>query len=88
MKHYTHFLPKKTLRIVQVGKQINALNFDIEETERKLNRLKQDRDELEKEIFAKVSFYHGFRTYSVILEARDKADQYNNERLMNSKPQP
>ena len=88
MKHYTHFLPKKTLRMVQVGKQINALDFDIEETERKLNRLKQDRNELERGIFAKISFYHGLGSYSVILEAKEKADQYNNERLMNSKPQP
>ena len=69
--------------MVQIGKQINSLNFDIEETKRKLNRLTKDRDELEKEIFAKVSFYHGFGTYSVILEAKANADEYNNERLMN-----
>lgn len=83
MKHYTHFLPKKTLRMVQIGKQINALNFDIEETERKLKRLTADRNELENEIFKKVSFYDGFGTYAVILEAKAKADEYNNERLIN-----
>lgn len=84
MKHYTQFLPKKTLRMVQIGKQINALNFEIEETQRKLNRLQKDRDELEKEIFAKVSHYSGFGTYAVILKAKETADHYNNERLMQS----
>lgn len=84
MKHYTHFLPKKTLRMMQIGKQINALDFDIEETERKLKRLTADRNELEKLIFEKVSYYHGFGALDNIMTAREKADKYNTERLMNT----
>lgn len=72
--------------MVQVGKQINALNFDIEETERKLSRLTKDRDELETEIFSKVSFYSGFGTPTIIQEAKIQAEKYNNERLMNQNP--
>ena len=86
MKHYTQFLPKKTLRMVQIGKQINALNFDIEETERKLKRLTADRNELETEIFTKVSFYNGFGTMETINTAKEKAENYNNVRLMNKPP--
>ena len=74
--------------MVQIGKQVNALNFDIEETERKLKRLTADRNELEKELFNKVAFFHGFGAYTEVLKAKAKADEYNNERLMYNPKRP
>lgn len=82
MKHYTHFLPKKTPRMIQIGKQINALNFEIEETERKLKNYKANRLELEKTIYTNLTEYHGANALSVKLTAENKADHYNNERLI------
>lgn len=86
MKHYTHFLPKKTLKMVKTGKQANALNYEIEETKRKLNRLTKDRDELEAEIYKDVAFFHGFGTPEVISNAKTKAEHYNNVRTTTENP--
>lgn len=86
MKHYTHFLPKKTQRMLTTGKQINALNYEIEETQRKLNRLTKDRNELEAEIFKGVEQFHDFGATSVIIEAKARADYYNNERTTIENP--
>lgn len=86
MKHYTHFLPKKTPKMVKTGKQANALNYEIEETQRKLNRLTKDRDELEAEIYKDVAFFHGFGTPEVIGNAKTKAEHYNNVRTTTENP--
>ncbi|PTT77196.1 MULTISPECIES: aspartyl-phosphate phosphatase Spo0E family protein [unclassified Chryseobacterium] len=86
MKHYTHFLPKKTLKTVKTGKQANALNYEIEETQRKLNRLIRDRDELESEIYKESEFYHGFSAPEFIKTAKAKADHYNNVKITSQNP--
>lgn len=82
MQHYTKFLPKRTLRTVQLGKMSKALDFDIEETERKLNRLQNEKQNLENEIFNSVDFHHGFNTPEIINTAKEKAHDYNYNRVM------
>ncbi|PTT74105.1 hypothetical protein DD829_16445 [Chryseobacterium sp. HMWF035] len=72
--------------MVKTGKQANALNYEIEETQRKLNRLTRDRDELESEIYKETASYHGFGTLEVIKTAKAKADHYNSVRTTNQNP--
>lgn len=83
MKHYTHFLKKRTPRLIQLGKMSNAVSYDIEETERKLKALKQQREEIESEIFNAISYFCGFGTSEAIEEAKAKAYEYNHNRVMN-----
>lgn len=83
MKHYTQFLKKRTPRLIQLGKISNALSYDIEEIERKLKALKQQRDEVENEIFTNISYFSGFGTSEVIETAKQRADEYNHRRVMN-----
>ncbi len=59
MKHYTHFLKKRTPYFIQLGKISNAISYDIEETERKLKALKQQREEIENEYIVKFSVSTG-----------------------------
>lgn len=83
MKNYTHFLKKRTPRLIQLGKMANALSYEIEETERKLKALKRQRDEVENEIFTNVSYFSRFGTSEAIKEAKRKAEDYNHNRVMN-----
>ena len=83
MKHYTHFLKKRAPHFIQLGKMSNAISYDIEETERKLKALKQQREEIENEIYNEVFSFYGFSTSEAIETAKAKADEYNYNRVMN-----
>ncbi|WKS95894.1 hypothetical protein [Riemerella columbina] len=83
MKHYTQFLKERTPRLIQLGKMSRTLSHDIEETERKLKALKQQREEIESEIFSNVFHLYGRGTSEVIETAQQRADEYNHNRVMN-----
>ena len=79
MKHYTHFLKKRAPHFIQLGKMSNAISYDIEETERKLKALKQQREEIEKEMAKADEYnYNRVRNYP---QYEDK--EYNHNRVMN-----
>lgn len=88
MKHWIEFIPENTNTTRILGKIARTLRFEVLDKEIALQNAKKNFESLEREICEKIERnYTNKQDYeNAIYNAKNKADEWNNEPINNRKP--
>lgn len=88
MKHWSEFLTNRTHATKRLGKLANALTFEVQSKEVELQNAKANLERFELQICNKIAgnYQSECQYENAILNAKHKAEQWNNEPIDNHKP--
>lgn len=88
MKHWSDFISNRTHATKELGKLAKSLTFEVKSKELELQNAKENLDRFETQIRNKIAGNYSSECEfeNAILNAKYKADLWNNEPINNHKP--